>query len=106
LVRNVEFNKIDNNTKSKLILNPSTGILFENEIKRNSNKIIYKNITRKTTLDYCNSNDSVQIINDINKKNSSNTNISEYLVNNVNINKGKLVTKISRQQSQKNVNEN
>ena len=72
--------------------------------RNNTNKIIYKNITRKTTSEKSikdnNSNDSIQIKNDLVKKNYSTVNNSEYMINSVN--KGKLVSKISRQQSYKN----
>jgi len=99
MARNVEFNKIDNNTKSKLIAAPSAGNLFDSNMKRNPNKIIYKNITRKTS-EISNSNDSIKIKNDLVKKNYSTVNNSEYMMKS--INKGKLVSKISRQQSYKN----
>ena len=72
--------------------------------RNNTNKIIYKNITRKTngekSIKENNSNDSIQFKNDLVKKNYSSVNNSEFIVNSVN--KGKVTSKLSRQQSYKN----
>lgn len=95
IIKNIEFKKIDN-LKSKLIGAPSSGNLFDSD-KKNSKKILTKNISKKIINDRNNnqntSNESLQIHNE-NMQKSNNLKINDYLSNN--LNKSKIVAKLSK----------
>jgi len=102
MIKNADFTKIDN-MRAKIINNPSTGNIFDTSMKRDtSNKILYKNITRKIGSER-NKNENVSndsIRNDVVKRNNSNVNISDYLKNS--LIKTKMTSKISNSKNYKN----
>lgn len=86
--------------KSKLIGVPSSGNLFDTNVKKNAvNKMFYKNFTKKLTNEKISkentANDSIHLKSDLIKKTSSgNINTNDYVINSMN--KSKIVAKISR----------
>lgn len=84
--KNFGFNKVDNDSKSKLVDVASSGNLFQTNNKNDLNKIFYKTLYKKVTsgklMEDNISNDCIHIKNDfIKQSKSKNISINEYVFN-------------------------